>query len=97
MLYFNNNLDDFVVTGDNIPKQIESCLEQVDKAITNNMTDEVKEGYRFGVETVMSLLRQYLDTALEDYGFVFYRPDVETGEEMSLEEVREWVNSREEV
>ena len=95
MLYFNDDLNDPVVTGDNIPKQIESCLEQMDEDITRNMPDEVKEGYRFGVETVMSLLEQYLDNALEDYGFVFYRPDVETGEEMSLEEVKEWVNNRE--
>lgn len=96
MLYFNDDLNDFVIAGDNIPKQIESCLKQADKDITINMPDEVKEGYRFGVETVINLLRQYLDNSLKDYGFIFYRPDIETGEEMSLEEVKEWVRNREE-
>jgi hypothetical protein len=95
MLYFNDDLNDFVITGDNIPKQIESCLKQMDEDITINMPDEVKEGYHFGVKTVIDLLRQYLDNSLEDYGFIFYRPDVETGEEMSLEEVKEWVRNRE--
>ena len=95
MLYFNDDLNDFVLLGDNIPKGIESCLEQTDEAITKDMPDEVKEGYRFGVETVMSLLRQYLNNLSEDY-VVFYRPDIEIGEEMSLEEVKEWVRNREE-
>ena len=71
-------------------------MKQNDEAITNNMPDEVKEGYNFGVKTVMSLLRQYLDNLSEDY-VVFYRPDIEEGEEMDLEEVKAWVNSREEV
>ena len=96
MLYFNDDLNDFVIAGDNIPNQIESCLKQSDEAITKDMPDEVKEGYRFGVKTVIDLLRQYLDNTLEDYGFIFYRPDVEDGEEMSLEEVIEWVRNREE-
>lgn len=95
MLYFNDDLNDFVLLGDNIPKGIESCLEQTDEAITKDMPDEVKEGYRFGVETVMSLLRQYLNNLSKDY-VVFYRPDIEIGEEMSLEEVKEWVRNREE-
>lgn len=93
MLYFNDDLNDFVLLGDNIPNGIESILKQKDDAITNNMPDEVKEGYCFGVKTVMSLLRQYLDNLSEDY-VVFYRPDIEEGEEMSLEEVKAWVNSR---
>ena len=96
MLYFNEDLKDFVFLGDNIPNGIEFCLKQNDEAITNNMPDEVKEGYNFGVKTVMSLLRQYLDNLSEDY-VVFYRPDIEEGEEMDLEEVKAWVNSREEV
>lgn len=96
MLYFNDNLNDFVFLGDNIPNGIESCLKQNEEIITTNMPDEVKEGYNFGVKTVMSLLRQYLDNLSEDY-VIFYRPDIENGEEMSLEEVRKWVNSREEV
>ena len=96
MLYFNEDLKDFVFLGDNIPNGIEFCLKQNDEAITKNMPDEVKEGYNFGVKTVMSLLRQYLDNLSEDY-VVFYRPDIEEGEEMDLEEVKAWVNSREEV
>lgn len=95
MLYFNDDLNDFVLLGDNIPDGIESCLEQTDEATTKDMPEKVKEGYRFGVKTVMSLLRQYLDNLSEDY-VVFYRPDVEIGEEMSLEEVKEWVRNREE-
>ena len=95
MLYFNDDLNDFVFLGDNIPNGIESFLKQGEEAITKGMPDEVKEGYLFGVETVMSLLRQYLDNLSEDY-VVFYRPDVEIGEEMSLEEVKEWVENREE-
>jgi hypothetical protein len=95
MLYFNEDLNDFVFLGDNIPDGIESCLEQEYEAITKDMPDEVKEGYHFGVETVMSLLRQYLDNLSEDY-VVFYRPDIEIGEEMTLEEVKEWVKNREE-
>jgi hypothetical protein len=95
MLYFNDDLNDFVFLGDNIPKGIESCLEQTDEAITKDMPEEVKEGYRFGVETVMSLLRQYLNNLSEDY-VVFYKQDIEIGEEMSLEELKEWVRNREE-
>ena len=95
MLYFNEDLNDFVFLGDNIPNGIKSCLEQHDEVITKDMPEEVKEGYRFGIETVMSLLRQYLNNLSEDY-VVFYRPDVEIGEEMSLEEVQEWVSNREE-
>ena len=95
MLYFNDDLNDFVVLGDNIPKTIETSLEQLDEDITCNMPDEVKEGYHFGIKTVISLLRQYLDGGLQDYGFIFYRPDVKTGEEMSLEEVVTWVKNRE--
>lgn len=94
MLYFNDDLNDFVLLGDNIPNGIESILKQGDETITKNMPEEIKEGYNFGVKTVMSLLRQYLDNLSEDY-VVFYRPDVENGEEMSLEEVKEWVNNRE--
>ena len=96
MLYFNEDLKDFVFLGDNIPNGIELCLKQNEEIITNNMPDEVKEGYNFGVKTVMSLLRQYLDNLSEDY-VIFYRPDIEEGEEMDLEEVKAWVNSREEV
>ena len=95
MLYFNEDLNDFVFLGDNIPNGIESILKQSDEDITKDMPEEVKEGYLFGVETVMSLLRQYLNNLSEDY-VVFYRPDIETGEEMSLEEVKEWVSNREE-
>ena len=93
MLYFNEDLNDFVFLGDNIPNGIELCLKQNEEVITNNMPDEVKEGYNFGVKTVMSLLRQYLDNLSEDY-VIFYRPDIENGEEMSLEEVKAWVNHR---
>ena len=96
MLYFNDDLNDFVFLGDNIPNGIESILKQEEEATTKDMPDEVKEGYNFGVKTVMSLLRQYLDNLSEDY-VVFYRPDIEEGEEMDLEEVKAWVNSREEV
>ena len=95
MLYFNDDLNDFVLLGDNIPDGIEYCLKQYDEDVTKDMPEEVKEGYRFGVETVMSLLRQYLNNLSEDY-VVFYRPDIEEGEEMSLEEVKEWVRNREE-
>ena len=95
MLYFDEDLKDFVLLGDNIPNGIELCLKQNEESIISNMPDEVKEGYRFGVDTVMSLLRQYLDFLSENY-IVFYRPDIETGEEMDLEEVKEWVYSREE-
>lgn len=94
MLYFDEDLKDFVFLGDNIPNGIEFCLKQNEEAIISNMTDEVKEGYRFGVDTVMSLLRQYLNNLSENY-IVFYRSDIESGEEMDLEEVKEWVYSRE--
>lgn len=94
MLYFDEDLKDFVFLGDNIPNGIEFCLKQNDEAIISNMTDEIKEGYRFGVDTVMSLLRQYLDNLSENY-LVFYRPDIESGTEMSFKEVKEWVYSRE--
>ena len=95
MLYFDEDFKDFVLLGDNIPNQIESIFKQTDEDITSNMPDEVKEGYHFGVEAVMSLLRQYLDDLSEDY-VIFYRPDIESGEEMSIEEVKEWVSNREE-
>lgn len=96
MLYFDEDLKDFVFLGDNIPNQIESISEKFDEVQTNNMPEDVKDGYRLGVKTVISLLKQYLDDVLEVYGVVFYRPDIQNGEEMSLEEVQEWVSNREE-
>ena len=43
MLYFDEDLKDFVFLGDNIPNGIEFCLKQNEEVITNNMPDEVKE------------------------------------------------------
>lgn len=96
MLYFDEDFNDFVFFGTNIPNQIESILEQLDEVSTNKMPKEVREGYHLGIKTAISILRQYLDHGLEDYGVIFYRPDIEFGEEMSLEEVNKWVRNREE-
>ena len=97
MLYFNEDLKDFVFLGDNIPNQIESIMKELEELSTYKMTKEVKDGYNLGVKNTISILRQCLDTGLEEYGIIFYRPDIEGGEEMSFEEVKAWVNSREEV
>ena len=96
MLYFDEDLKDFVFLGDNIPNQVENIIKQLDETSTYKMPKEVKEGYDLGIKTTISILRQYLDKGIEEYGVIFYRPDIEYGEEMDLEEVKEWVYSREE-
>lgn len=94
------NLDDTDVInnitfwGCNIPNElrqvIESTYESTDASFEN---DDQRKAYHLGVENTLSLLKQLLDEDNKNNSVTFYYPKTETAEEMSIEEIIEWLKT----
>jgi hypothetical protein len=92
----NNYFDDITFWGSNIPKEVEHMLnyvnESVDASFENN---DQRKAYHLGIQNTLSALKQLLDDSVRSDTILFYYPDTYTSEEMSAEEVIEWLESLE--
>lgn len=92
----NRNFDDVMFWGSNIPKEVEYVMSSVNKNIDASFeNDEQREAYHLGVQNTLAALKHLLDDGVRSDSITFYYPDTYTSEEMSAEEVIEWLESLE--
>ena len=86
------NLEDVTFLGMNIPKEVENIIKKISKDL--NIPEEHRTAYDLGVQNTISILKQMLDYDVDSESIVFYNPNVDTTEEMSVEDVVEWLEER---
>jgi phenolic acid decarboxylase len=88
------NFEDVVFCGSNIPKEVEHIVNSANDSVNASFdNDEQRAAYRLGVLNTLSALKYLLDESVSSDGIIFYYPNAETSEEMSIEDIIEWLNS----
>lgn len=88
---FNDNVQFW---GSNIPNEIKKVIESANESVCNSFdNDTQRQVYLLGVENTLSVLKQILDEGVRRDSITFYYPKAETTEEMSVEEINEWLNT----
>lgn len=90
----DRHFGDVTFWGLNIPKDVEFVINSVNDSVNTSFNnDEQRVAYHLGVQNTLSALKQLLDEGVRSDSIVFYYPNTEISEEMSPEEVIEWLNS----
>ena len=55
--------------------------------------DDQRKAYHLGVENTLSVLKQLLDQGVRRDNITFYYPKAETSEEMTKDEIAEWLET----
>lgn len=86
--------DDVQFWGSNIPNEVKQIIESSNESVCNSFdNDTQRQAYLLGVENTLSVLKQILDEGVRRDSITFYYPKAETTEEMSVEEINEWLNT----
>lgn len=90
------DIEDINFFGSNIPKEVECIINQVNISVDMSFdNDEQRKAYHFGIKNTLSVLQSLLDDSLRDNCLIFYYPKTQTCEEMSIEEIVEWLKTLE--
>ena len=83
--------------GINIPKSLKNVMENANNTLSESFdNDELFKAYLLGVNNTISVLKQMLDSGVSKDSIAFYYPNADVEEEMTLDEVIEWVSGLEE-
>lgn len=89
--------EDIIFYGSNIPNELDFIMKTMNEKILETFpTDELKKAYLLGVENTINILKQYLDDSVSNDSIIFYYPEAVTTEEMSEEEICNWLETIEE-
>lgn len=92
----DKDINDITFWGMNIPKEIKVIMDKITEEEIKKMPPDVLEGYKLGVENTLSIMEQILDQGVDSESIAFYRNDVDTTTEMTVEEVLNWLEKAEE-
>ena len=88
------DFDDVIFFGSNIPNEVKQIINSANESVDASFDNEdQKKAYHLGVTNTLSILKQLLDESIRRDCIVFYCPEVETSEEMTPDEVIEWLET----
>lgn len=90
----STDFDDVTFWGSNIPNEVKQVIESVNKSVDASFeNDDQRKAYHLGVENTLSVLKQLLDEGVRRDNITFYYPKTETSEEMTTNEIKEWLET----
>ena len=85
--------NDVTFWGMNIPNEVEKVINSANESVDASFENEdQKRAYHLGVENTISVLKQLLDEGVSRDNITFYYPNTDTTEEMSVDEINEWLS-----
>lgn len=91
------SFEDITFWGSNIPNELDFIMKAMNEKIIKSFpTKDVGDAYLLGVKNTISILRQYLNDSITNDSITFYYPEAVTTEEMSEEEICNWLETIEE-
>ena len=85
-------LRDILLTGMDIPKEINHLLAPINVSVTNGMTTSEYKAYKMGIENALSAMKVLLD---QDDHIVFHLEGHSCIEEFDLDELIEVIEEKE--
>lgn len=83
--------------GINFPEELENIMKNANATISESFEeDTLYKAYLLGVNNTIAVLKQLLDSELNKDSIVFYYPNADVEEEMTLDEIVEWASQLEE-
>lgn len=88
------DFDGVTFWGSNILNEVKNVIESANDSVDASFeSDDQRKAYHLGVENTLSVLKQLLDEGVRRDSITFYYPKAETSEEMTMEEVKEWLET----
>lgn len=88
------DFDDITFWGSNIPNEVKQVIESANESVDASFeNDDQRKAYHLGVENTLSVLKQLLDQGVRRNNITFYYPKAETSEEMTTDEIIEWLET----
>ena len=84
-------MDEIMFIGLDIPKATKNMLDEADEKICKNMTLDEKKVYDFGVNTVLSALKDILASNQEDNEVFVHIPGKDMQEEFDYEDLSKFI------
>lgn len=93
----NTTFEDITFWGSNIPNELDFIMKTMNEKILESFpSDELKKAYLLGVNNTIDILEQHLRSSITNDSITFYYPEATTTEEMSEEEICNWLETIEE-
>ena len=88
------DFDNITFWGSNIPNEVKQVIESANGSVDVSFeNDDQRKAYHLGVENTLSVLKQLLDQGVRRDNITFYYPKAETSEEMTTDEIAEWLET----
>lgn len=88
------DFDDVIFFGSNIPNEVKQIINSANESVDASFeNDDQRKAYHLGVENTLSVLKQLLDQGVRRNNITFYYPKAETSEEMTTDEIIEWLET----
>lgn len=88
------DFDNITFWDSNITNEVKQVIESTNESIDASFeNDDQRKAYHLGVENTLSVLKQLLDEGVRRDSITFYYPKTETSEEMTTDEISEWLET----